>query len=64
MNFIDVAVNEAKKSNMNNRYGAIIIHRNKVISTGHNYYTHINTAFLPKTLATSSAPNKSSVLCC
>lgn len=37
--FIDIASNEAKKSNMIKKHGAILVHRNKVIGSGYNYLT-------------------------
>ena len=50
--FVEEAIKQAEKSIMKNRYGAVIIYRNKVISTGYNYHKHINT------------DNKSCLLCC
>ena len=41
--FIDNAKREAFKSPMKNKYGAVLVYRNKVISMGHNYDTHIHT---------------------
>jgi pyrimidine deaminase RibD-like protein len=35
--FIEMAYKEAIKSNVNNKYGAVIIYRNKIIGYGHNY---------------------------
>tara|TARA_B100001029_G_C14936851_1_gene380923 strand:- start:289 stop:621 length:333 start_codon:yes stop_codon:yes gene_type:complete len=35
---IQQAINEAKKSNMLQKHGAIIIYRNKVVSRGHNHF--------------------------
>jgi hypothetical protein len=40
---MDDAKKEALKSSMKSKYGAILIHRNKIISRGHNYDTHIHT---------------------
>jgi deoxycytidylate deaminase len=34
--FVEIAYNEAKKSNVKNQYGAVLIYRNKVISKGYN----------------------------
>jgi deoxycytidylate deaminase len=34
----NAAYAEALKSPMNKRIGAILVHRNKIISRGHNYY--------------------------
>lgn len=37
--FVEVARNEAMKSPMvNHKYGAVLIHRNRIVSTGFNYY--------------------------
>jgi deoxycytidylate deaminase len=36
--FRDIAYDEALKSPMNKKIGAILVHRNKIISRGHNYY--------------------------
>jgi hypothetical protein len=41
--YIDEAVKEARKSPMINKYGALLIHRGKIISRGYNYDTHIHT---------------------
>ena len=41
-NFIDEAIKESKKSNMNFKHGAIIIYRNKIISRGYNRYFKYN----------------------
>lgn len=38
--FIDYAKEQALKSPMNNKYGAVLIYRNKIIASGFNYYTH------------------------
>jgi deoxycytidylate deaminase len=35
--FVEIAYNEAKKSNVKNQYGSVLIYRNKVISKGYNY---------------------------
>lgn len=34
---IDSVIEEAKKSYLRIRVGALIVHRNKIISKGHNY---------------------------
>lgn len=42
--FLDVVLNEAKKSPMAVQYGALLIYRNKIVSSSHNYYkTHSNS---------------------
>lgn len=41
---IEVARNQAIKSPMNNKYGAVLLHRGKVVSVGYNYDTYISTA--------------------
>jgi deoxycytidylate deaminase len=41
---IDEAYNEAIKSPMNKKIGAILVYRNKIISRGHNYY-NMQTVF-------------------
>ena len=41
--FVCDAIKEASKSPMKNKYGAVLIYRNKIISIGHNYDTHIHT---------------------
>jgi deoxycytidylate deaminase len=33
------AMEEAEKSDMKRKYGAVLIHRGKIISSGHNYGT-------------------------
>lgn len=38
MNFIDEALKEANKSPMKNKYGALLIYRNKIISRGYNKF--------------------------
>jgi len=50
--FVSVAIEEARKSLMKSKYGAVLVYRNKIISKGYNYDTHINTL------------NKSCLLCC
>ena len=37
-NFIDIIINVAKKSNINNKYVCIITYRDKIISTGYNKF--------------------------
>jgi deoxycytidylate deaminase len=39
---MELAINQAKKSSMKHRYGAILLHRNKVISSGYNYDTKLS----------------------
>ena len=34
--FVKIAYNEALKSDMKGRYGAVLVHRKHVISRGHN----------------------------
>ena len=41
--WVNVAIEQAMKSVMLNKYGCVIIHRNKIISTGYNYDTLIHT---------------------
>jgi len=36
--FIDIAIREAKKRNMLQKHGAVIICRNKVVSKGYNHF--------------------------
>jgi hypothetical protein len=43
MDFVQTVVTEALKSPMANKYGAVLVHRNKIIAKGHNYDTHIST---------------------
>jgi deoxycytidylate deaminase len=50
--WLNVAVLEAQKSTMNNKYGCVLVMRNKIIAKGYNYETHISTL------------SKSCVLCC
>ena len=35
---IRLGIKEAMKSPVHNRYGAVLVHRNKIISTGHNLF--------------------------
>ncbi|QKF93577.1 CMP deaminase domain-containing protein [Fadolivirus algeromassiliense] len=39
--FVLAAHNEALKSPMSKKYGAVLIYNNKIISRGHNYYKYI-----------------------
>ncbi len=32
---------EAKKSNVNHKYAAVIFHRNKIVGIGHNFITSV-----------------------
>ncbi len=50
--YIGIAIDQALKSPMINKYGAVLIHRNKIVSAGYNYDTHIHT------------DKKSCLLCC
>ncbi|MAF35762.1 hypothetical protein CL622_01445 [archaeon] len=36
--FVTIAIDEALKSNMYNKHGAVLVYRNKLISKGHNVY--------------------------
>ncbi len=36
--FAEEALSEAKKSPLDRKYGALLIHNNKIISRGFNYY--------------------------
>ena len=38
INLIELLINTASKSNMAHKHGCVIMYRNKVISTGYNYY--------------------------
>jgi deoxycytidylate deaminase len=38
---MEEAILQAKKSNLKHRYGAVLMHRNKIISTGYNYQTKL-----------------------
>lgn len=41
--FIEVAINEATKSQMVKRYGAVVVHNNKIVGQGHNsHLRHLN----------------------
>ena len=42
-NFINVAYEEALKSNMYKKYGTVLIHKNKIISSGYNYSIKISS---------------------
>lgn len=39
--FVLEAKKQALKSPMNNKYGAVLVYNNKIISRGYNYYTSI-----------------------
>ena len=39
--FILQAYQEALKSTMTKRYGAVLVHNNKIVSKGHNYSTSL-----------------------
>ncbi len=41
--FIEAAKEQALKSSMDKRYGAVLVHRNKIISSGYNYTTINNS---------------------
>ena len=36
--YIDAAIEEAFKSDLNNRHGCVIVYKNKIIGSGHNEY--------------------------
>lgn len=40
--FVDIALSEARKSNMAKCFGAVIVCNGVVISRGHNYYSNKN----------------------
>lgn len=42
-NHINFAIEQARKSTMKCKYGAVLLHRNKIISYGYNRYTFITT---------------------
>lgn len=39
----NIAIEMAKKSTIKKRCGAILVHRNKIVSTGYNYSLKIST---------------------
>lgn len=39
---MEIAIDQARKSTMKHRYGAVLLYRNKVISTGYNYDTKLS----------------------
>ena len=41
--YTSVAFEEGLKSPVQNRYGAVLVYRNKIISKGFNYYKHTIT---------------------
>lgn len=44
MNYFQLeAYKEALKSPMNKKYGAVLIHRGRIVSRGHNSYRYIGT---------------------
>lgn len=43
--FLNLAYNEALKSNMNTQYGCVIVYRNTVISSGFNSITQNVNAY-------------------
>ena len=43
LNFIKLAYEQASKSTMNKKYGAVLIYRNKVVGVGYNYSLTIST---------------------
>ena len=47
---IEIAYKEALKSTVKNKYGAVLIYKNKIISSGHNYLLTVKN-------------KKSSILC-
>ena len=38
-NHIETALHEARKSPVKKKFGAILIHNGRIVSTGYNYYT-------------------------
>ena len=42
MNTLDLAIKEAQKSTMKSRYGAVLIHRQKIIASGYNHQTKLS----------------------
>lgn len=42
--YIELAYQQALKSPLDKRYGAVLIHRKKIVSVGHNYYSKISTS--------------------
>lgn len=43
--YISVAINEARKSEMAHKYGAVLVNRGKIISTGYNTYIKCSKVF-------------------
>ena len=41
-NISELLIKTALKSNMHHKHGSIIIYRNKILSTGYNYYNLLN----------------------
>lgn len=39
--FVIEAINEALKSPLSKKYGAVLVYKGKIISRGYNYDTHI-----------------------
>lgn len=39
---MEVAIDNALKSSMKHRYGAVLLYRNKIISSGYNYDTKLS----------------------
>lgn len=39
---MELAITNAKKSSMKHRYGAVLLYRNKIISSGYNYDTKLS----------------------
>lgn len=37
-NYIDIAIEEAKKSNMRCKHGCVIVYKKKIVAKGHNCY--------------------------
>ena len=43
--YIEVAYKQALKSNINNKYGAVVIYRNKIIGKGFNCHLKPSTKY-------------------
>lgn len=41
--FVEVAIEEALKGNQSEHFGALLIHRGKIISSGHNFTRNCNS---------------------
>jgi deoxycytidylate deaminase len=43
--YIEIAYKQALKSNVNKQYGAVIVYRNKIISSGYNFKLRPSTKY-------------------